>query len=74
MDIHDLFDYDYFENGIQTRKSNYQDYSWNRLGTYFAATAKHISEIFKPKKTLDIGTAKGFWFTPFISLALTPMV
>jgi ubiquinone/menaquinone biosynthesis C-methylase UbiE len=56
----DVFDRDYFENGIITRKSNYQDYSWSRLGTYFTATAKHITGMFKPKKLLDAGTAKGF--------------
>ena len=55
-----VFDRDYFENGVQTRKSNYADYSWQRLGSYFQQTARHIVDLFKPERTLDVGCAKGF--------------
>lgn len=55
-----VFDRDYFENGVQTRKSNYADYSWQRLGSYFQQTARHIVDLFEPERTLDVGCAKGF--------------
>lgn len=58
--LSEIFDYDYFEKGVATGKSNYTDYSWNRLGRYFQQTAKHIVDKFKPEKTLDVGCAKGF--------------
>ena len=54
------YDSDYFENGPQTKKSNYRDYSWERLGSYFQRTARHIVDLFKPERTLDVGCAKGF--------------
>lgn len=60
MNIQDIYDRDYFENGIATKKSNYKDYSWERLGSYFQATAKHIVKCFKPESLLDVGCAKGF--------------
>ena len=55
-----VFDHDYFENGVQTRKSNYVNYSWERLGSYFQQTARHIMDKFNPERTLDVGCAKGF--------------
>ena len=55
-----VYDSDYFENGPQTKKSNYRDYSWDRLGSYFQRTARHIVDLFKPERTLDVGCAKGF--------------
>lgn len=55
-----IFDRDYFENGVATKKSNYKDYSWDRLGSYFQRTARHIVDLFKPKRTLDVGCAKGY--------------
>jgi len=55
-----IFDKDYFENGVKTKKSNYYDYSWQRLGSYFQKTARHIVDKFKPERTLDVGCAKGF--------------
>jgi len=58
--LSDIYDCNYFENGIETQKSNYTDYSWERLGSYFQATAMHIFSKFQPKKTLDVGCAKGF--------------
>lgn len=56
----EVFDKDYFENGVKTGKSNYQDYSWERLGSYFKDTAQHIKNKFQPKTVLDVGCAKGF--------------
>ena len=58
--LSNIFDKDYFENGIATKKSNYKDYSWDRLGSYFQRTARHIVDLFKPERTLDVGCAKGF--------------
>jgi len=58
--LSDIFDKDYFENGVATKKSNYQDYSWQRLGSQFQRTARHIVDLFKPERTLDVGCAKGF--------------
>ena len=55
-----VFDRDYFENGVATKKSNYEDYSWQRLGSQFQRTARHIVDLFKPERTLDVGCAKGF--------------
>lgn len=55
-----MYDKDYFENGKTTGKSNYEDYSWERLGGYFRETAEHIVEKFSPKTALDVGCAKGF--------------
>jgi SAM-dependent methyltransferase len=55
-----IFDKDYFENGIATKKSTYFDYSWARLGNYFQKTAKHIVGKFAPSSSLDVGCAKGF--------------
>jgi 2-polyprenyl-3-methyl-5-hydroxy-6-metoxy-1,4-benzoquinol methylase len=55
-----IYDKDYFENGVATKKSNYTDYSWARLGSYFQKTAKHIVDKFAPSSSLDVGCAKGF--------------
>lgn len=58
--LSNIFDKDYFENGVATKKSNYQDYSWQRLGSQFQRTARHIVDLFKPERTLDVGCAKGY--------------
>jgi 2-polyprenyl-3-methyl-5-hydroxy-6-metoxy-1,4-benzoquinol methylase len=55
-----IYDKDYFENGVASNKSNYIDYSWARLGSYFQKTAKHIVDKFAPSSSLDVGCAKGF--------------
>lgn len=60
-----IFDADYYENGIPSKKSNYKDYSWPRLKTYFDRTAQHIKNNFSnnssnPSTLLDVGCAKGF--------------
>lgn len=60
MNIQEIYDRDYFENGIASKKSNYKDYSWERLGSYFQAAARHIARCFNPQATLDVGAAKGF--------------
>lgn len=59
-ELSQIYDKDYFENGIATKKSNYKDYSWARLGSYFQKTAKHIVDKFAPSSSLDVGCAKGF--------------
>lgn len=58
--LSEIFDADYYENGIKTKKSNYKDYSWARLGGEFARTAAHIQKHFTPSSVLDVGCAKGF--------------
>lgn len=58
--LSEIYDRDYFENGVATKKSNYIDYSWSRLGSYFQRTAQHITDKFSPEKSLDIGCAKGY--------------
>lgn len=55
-----IFDADYYERGIETKKSNYKDYSLERLGHQFERTAKHIVKHFNPSSLLDVGCAKGF--------------
>jgi len=55
-----MYDRDYYENGIQTGKSNYRDYSWERLGQYFIGTAQYIIDQYHPTSVLDVGCAKGF--------------
>lgn len=58
--LSEIFDADYYENGIKTKKSNYKDYSWTRLGGEFTRTAAHIQKHFSPSSVLDVGCAKGF--------------
>jgi len=65
-----IYDRDYFENGIITKKSNYIDYSWNRLGSYFQRTAKHIVNKFSPASALDVGCAKGFLVKALVDLGV----
>jgi 2-polyprenyl-3-methyl-5-hydroxy-6-metoxy-1,4-benzoquinol methylase len=55
-----IYNHDYYENGIAIKKSNYVNYSWERLGKYFQKTAKHIKDIFSPTYVLDVGCAKGY--------------
>ncbi len=67
-DLSHIYDRDYFENGIVTKKSNYHDYSWNRLGKYFQRTARHIVDKFSPSRVLDVGCAKGFLIKALVDL------
>lgn len=65
-----IYDKDYFENGVGTKKSNYFDYSWARLGSYFQKTAKHIVNKFSPSSVLDVGCAKGFLVKALVELGV----
>ena len=65
-----IFNKDYFENGIATKKSDYTNYSWIRLGQYFNKTAKHITDKFNPKTALDVGCAKGFLVKALVDLGI----
>jgi|LSQX01.2.fsa_nt_gb 2-polyprenyl-3-methyl-5-hydroxy-6-metoxy-1,4-benzoquinol methylase len=55
-----FYDQDYFDQGLQSGKSNYVDYFWERIGSEVEKTAAHIIKHFSPVKTLDVGCAKGF--------------
>jgi hypothetical protein len=56
-----LYDEDYFENGIQTGKSGYQNYGW--LPELTIKMAHHLIQnlpINSNQRVLDFGCAKGF--------------
>jgi SAM-dependent methyltransferase len=55
-----FYDENYFDHGCESGKSNYVDYSWERIGLEVQKTAAHIINQFAPVKTLDVGCAKGF--------------
>lgn len=55
-----FYDEDYFDRGCQSGKSNYIDYSWERIGSEVEKTAEHVINQFAPEKSLDVGCAKGF--------------
>lgn len=55
-----FYDEDYFDRGCQSGKSNYVDYSWERIGKEVEKTADHMIRQFAPIKYLDVGCAKGF--------------
>jgi len=65
-----IYDRNYYENGIATKKSDYTNYSWIRLGQYFNKTAKHITDKFNPKTALDVGCAKGFLVKALVDLGI----
>jgi SAM-dependent methyltransferase len=55
------YDEDYFEHGVQTQKSGYQNYSW--LPELTIKMAHHLIQLLPIKhgeKVLDYGCAKGF--------------
>ena len=57
----DSYDEDYFERGVQTQKSGYQNYSW--LPELTIKMAHHLVQqlpIQEGDKVLDFGCAKGF--------------
>ncbi len=57
----DMYDEDYFEHGIQTGKSGYQNYTW--LPELTIKMAHHLIQklpIQTYQKVLDFGCAKGF--------------
>ena len=55
-----FYDHDYFDRGCYSGKSNYPDYSWERIGGEVEKTAAHIIKHLAPAKLLDVGCAKGF--------------
>src|SRR5690554_6342242 len=65
-----IYDRNYYENGVATKKSDYTNYSWIRLGQYFNKTAKHITDKFNPKTALDVGCAKGFLVRALVDLGV----
>lgn len=57
----DMYDEDYFENGVQTGKSGYQNYTW--LPELTMKMAHHLIQslhIQENHRVLDFGCAKGF--------------
>lgn len=62
-----FYDEDYFENGISTQKSGYNNYSWNDR---YLQHAQDLINHFQPKKVLDIGCAKGFYIRAFRELGV----
>lgn len=55
------FNKEYFENGIATKKSCYENYHWMPLRSFKEAIAFiEYSEITEESKVLDVGCAKGF--------------
>jgi 2-polyprenyl-3-methyl-5-hydroxy-6-metoxy-1,4-benzoquinol methylase len=63
-----IYDRDYYEAGGQG--SSYHGYTWDRLSTYFKATARHICEHFKPGTLLDVGCAKGYLVKALVDLGV----
>ena len=53
-----LFDYDYYENGVKTGISGYQNYSW--MPTRSIPEAISIIEKIQFNTVMDFGCAKGF--------------
>lgn len=57
----EVFDEDYYLNGIKTKKSNYENYRW--LKSLTVNTAKNLKKYLKLKngeKILDFGCARGY--------------
>jgi len=58
----EIYDYDYFENGIKTGKSGYENYRWLPERIYKEIRAViHLLDIEPGDTVLDYGAAKGFW-------------
>lgn len=64
--MNEIYDKNYFENGIKTGKSGYENYRWLPERIYREIRAViHLLGI-EPKQTvLDLGAAKGFWVKGF---------
>jgi SAM-dependent methyltransferase len=57
----ELYDKDYYEHGIETGKSNYQNYRWiPELTIPMAMTIIDFLQIAKGEMVLDFGCAKGY--------------
>ena len=58
----EIYDRDYFENGIKTGKSGYENYRWLPERIYKEIRAViHLLDINPGQTVLDFGAAKGFW-------------
>ncbi len=65
------FDRDYFENGIATGKSCYENYHWMPIRSFKEAIAFiEYSDIDSQSKVIDIGCAKGFLVRAMRSLEI----
>ena len=62
----ETYDKDYFENGIKTGRSGYENYRWLPERIYREIRAViHLLGIEPNQSVLDIGAAKGFWVRGF---------
>jgi SAM-dependent methyltransferase len=62
----EIYDEDYFERGIQTGKSGYENYRWMPERIYKEVRVVINLLGINPKdKVLDFGAAKGFWVRGF---------
>lgn len=61
MNVNEIYDEDYYMNGIATGKSNYENYRWlPELTLPMAANIKRYLGIKDGEKVLDFGCARGF--------------
>jgi len=62
----ETYDKDYFENGIKTGKSGYENYRWlpERIHKEIRAVI-HLLDIEPNQTVLDFGCAKGYWVRGF---------
>jgi len=62
----EIYDREYFEDGIKTGKSGYENYRWLPERIYREVRAViHLLGIEPGQSVLDIGSAKGFWVKGF---------
>lgn len=66
--LSDIYNHDYYEAG--GRGSSYQGYTWDKLSSYFMATAQHICHCFSPATLLDVGCAKGYLVKALVELGV----
>lgn len=66
MSEQEIYDKEYFEYGLKTGKSGYEDYHWLPDRIYTETRAVMFKLGIRPKeRILDIGCAKGFWVKGF---------
>jgi len=64
--VSETYDKDYFEDGIKTGKSGYENYRWLPERIYREVrTVIHLLDIEPRQTVLDLGAAKGFWVKGF---------